>query len=87
MPGIEVFTRRDRDGFPLVKVKMQVDYKYKLKDIMEYDPEKEKELVKETQELVLKGLLGENPDRESIEKLILPKEREYDMDFESKRRA
>jgi len=82
-----VQTRRDRDGFAIVKVKAKIEYKYKLDDIINYSPEEDKKLVRETQELILKAFLGDKPDAKSIEELILPKEGEYEMDLNSKRAA
>ena len=37
--GIKIETRRDRDGFPIVKLSLKPTYKYNLDDIINQDPE------------------------------------------------
>jgi len=38
-PGMQVLTRRDRDGFAIVKTTFEPEYKYKLEDIESWDSE------------------------------------------------
>lgn len=38
-PGVKVLTRRDRDGFAIVKTQFRPDYKYDLDFIEKFDPE------------------------------------------------
>lgn len=37
--GVSVSTRRDKDGFAIVTVKMDRQFKYKLEDLENLDPE------------------------------------------------
>lgn len=37
-PGIEIETRRDRDGIPIVKIAMKPKFKYNLDEILNQDP-------------------------------------------------
>jgi hypothetical protein len=36
---MSVLTRRDRDGYPIVKIQFKPTYKYDLNKILEFDPE------------------------------------------------
>jgi len=60
-PNIKIQTRRDRDGFPVVKVSMKKEYKYKLEEILETDPQELKTLWQETQEAALGVFMPEDP--------------------------
>jgi hypothetical protein len=38
-PDVKVFTKRDRDGYAIVKLSYKKDYKYKLDELESMDPE------------------------------------------------
>ena len=49
IPGIKVESRRDRDGFAIIKTSIKRDYKYNIDDIIQYNTNfKSKELLKES---------------------------------------
>jgi len=60
-PTATVQTRRDRDGFAIVKLNFKPEYKYNLDDILEADPETIKMRQAETLEAVLKATLPKDP--------------------------
>ena len=60
-PGLEILTRRDRDGYAVVKTQFKPKYKYNLDNIATFDPEDQKKKLKESLEDQLKHLIaGEN---------------------------
>lgn len=40
-PDVRVFTKRDRDGYAIVKLSYKKDYKYKLDELEKLDPEQQ----------------------------------------------
>ena len=58
-PDVEVQTRRDRDGFAIVKTKYKPNYKYKLDSIINLNEKEEKQIMKESMEAVLKEAFPE----------------------------
>lgn len=50
---MRVQTRRDRDGFPIVKTMFKKEYKYDLSKIESFDPEVEMQKMNETFETLL----------------------------------
>ena len=61
-PGLQIETRRDRDGYAIVKTKYKPNYKYDLDEILNYDPAKASANVKESIDAVLKLTLGKDTD-------------------------
>lgn len=57
-PGLNIETRRDRDGYAIVKTKFKPKYKYDLEAILKSDPKKENEVMKESMDAVLKLVMG-----------------------------
>ena len=47
-PNVEVQTRRDRDGFAIVKTLHKPQYKYNLNRILNFNPDEAERLLKET---------------------------------------
>lgn len=66
-PNIEIFTRRDNDGFPIIKLAMKREYKYNLDDIMNADPEQLQRIQNETLEALLGVFMPEDP-KEFVDK-------------------
>ena len=58
-PNAKVETRRDRDGFAIVKISHEREFKYNLDQIIEFDQAKENEKAAETLEIILKSTLPE----------------------------
>jgi len=56
-PDMKVATRRDRDGFAIVKTTYKREFKYDLNEILNFDAEKETEHAMTTLELVLSHIL------------------------------
>ena len=65
-PTAKVQTRRDRDGFAIVKLVFKPEYKYDLEEIMAYDPIKAQQQQAETLEALLKEIMPENDIQEGI---------------------
>ena len=57
-PNAKVQTRRDRDGFAIVKVSFKPEFKYDLDAIMAHDPAFMKEHQAETLETILRTCAG-----------------------------
>lgn len=60
-PKMTVYTRRDMDGFAIVKLAMKREYKYELDDIVNGDPEDLQRIQNETMEAVLGVFMPEDP--------------------------
>ena len=60
-PTAKVQTRRDRDGFAIVKISFKPEYKYNLDDILEADAETIQTRQAETLEAVLQAILPKDP--------------------------
>ena len=58
-PDVEVQTRRDRDGFAIIKTRYKPKYKYNLDEIVGHNPMEEKQLLKESMEAVLNMAIPE----------------------------
>ena len=58
-PDAKVATRRDRDGFAIVKISHEREWKYNLDRMLEHDQERENERQAETLEIILKHSLPE----------------------------
>jgi len=43
-PSMNIDTRRDRDGLPIVKLTLKYQFKYDIDEIMNVDPEKMKQI-------------------------------------------
>lgn len=56
-PGITLQTRRDRDGYPLVKMSLKPTYKFNLDEILNADPKDIKRIQLETQEALLEEFM------------------------------
>ena len=54
-PTARIQTRRDRDGFAIVKVSYNPEFKYELGKLMDYDPNFVKEHQAETIESLLRS--------------------------------
>ena len=52
-PDGKVETRRDRDGFAIIKISHEQEYKYNLDHAINYDLEAEQQRVAETMEIIL----------------------------------
>jgi hypothetical protein len=57
---MQVLTRRDRDGFAVVKTMFKPEYKYNLEDIENFDYQKAKQVRDETVEAVLGAILPDD---------------------------
>ena len=55
-PDVEVQTRRDRDGFAIIKTKFKPKYKYNLDEIIKYNPKDFKANMKESLEAVMRRM-------------------------------
>ena len=94
-PDVEVQTRRDRDGFAIVKTKYKPNYKYKLDSIINLNEKEEKQIMKESMEAVLKEAFPEgveqvckSPTHEKISELInLMTFKDQEMDLESRKKV
>lgn len=53
-PDVRVFTKRDRDGYAIVKLSYKKDYKYKLDELEKMDPEHQIEDQRAIQESLVK---------------------------------
>mmetsp|Transcript_9178 Transcript_9178/g.15449 ORF Transcript_9178/g.15449 Transcript_9178/m.15449 type:complete len:163 (+) Transcript_9178:497-985(+) len=60
-PSIRVETRRDSDGFALVKVILLPNYSYKLDKILSLDPEKALRIQNETMDAIIGTFLPKDP--------------------------
>ena len=56
-PGMQVQTRRDRDGFAIVKTLFKREYKYNLDRIEQWDPEVEMDKIRSSIEHFLNEIL------------------------------
>lgn len=56
-PVVEVETRRDRDGFAIVKTKFRPKFKYDLSMLDNHNPKETQSLAKETLEGVLRSIV------------------------------
>ena len=74
-PTAKVQTRRDRDGFAIVKLSFKPEYKYNLDDILEADAETIQTRQAETLEAVLQAILPKDPQKilESLDPAELEK--------------
>jgi hypothetical protein len=73
MPEARVQTRRDREGFAVVKVLQAKEYKYDLKKLLEFDPQQSEERLLESLEQIAKAtgnsdLESSNP--EDVKKVV-----------------
>jgi hypothetical protein len=59
-PGMTVQTRRDRDGFAIVKTSFAPEYKYNLDQIEAFDFEQSRAEVNKTIDTILSSLFPEN---------------------------
>jgi len=67
MPNAQVETRKDKDGFTIVKTKLKPTYKYDL-DVLLGD---NKRSVAETADTVLQALIGgDEPTKESLSEFL-----------------
>lgn len=60
-PGVKVMTRRDRDGFAVVKTVYKNEYAYELDAIEAFDPETARDDMNQTLEMVLDRILPGTP--------------------------
>lgn len=61
-PEMKVQTRRDRDGFAIVKVTFEPEYKYNINDIEAWDKDEKRTHLNQTVETILAQLIPEgNP--------------------------
>lgn len=60
-PGVTVSTRRDRDGFAIVKTTHKREYKYDLDQIESFDAKAELDKIYESIEVVLEKLMPGSP--------------------------
>lgn len=67
-PGVKLETRRDRDGYALVRLSFKPKFKYNLDDIINTDAEEMKRIQMETQEAILTELMPDDP-REFMKKI------------------
>lgn len=61
-PKAKIQTRRDRDGFAIIKVSYKPEFKYNLDEILAFDPEKMQAHQAETLEALLQAVLPEGPE-------------------------
>jgi len=92
-PNGRIETRRDRDGFAVIKVSHKQEFKYNLDRIVNYDFDVEKVKEAETNEILLKHVLPKDlqlselanlPKEELMEKLNTQIGQKYDLTYESK---
>jgi len=60
-PGVTVQTRRDRDGFAIIKTMHKREYKYDLDQMEAFDAQAELEKINESIEVVLGKLMPGSP--------------------------
>lgn len=58
-PGMKVETRRDRDGFAIVKTSFAPEYKYNLDEILNFDSDKSEQHNMQTIEEILNSFIPE----------------------------
>ena len=66
--GVTVETRRDRDGFAIVKLSFVPKFKYKLDEILGLDPDELERIQLENQEAILEAIMPAEP-KEFMQKL------------------
>lgn len=66
--GVTVETRRDRDGFAIVKLSLAPKFKYNLDEILQQDPVEAQRISQENQEAILKEFMPAEP-REFAQKV------------------
>ena len=58
-PGAQVLSRRDRDGFAIIKVAFQPEYKYNIDILANFNYEEQKEkFMQSLEDLILKATGG-----------------------------
>lgn len=66
-PDVDIVTRRDDDGFPIVKLSMKRQYKYDIDEIINSDPDQNQRIQNETLEAMLDVFMPSDP-KEFVEK-------------------
>lgn len=62
-PGASVMSRRDRDGFAIIKVSFTPEYKYSIDTLLNLNLEEEKEkLYRSTEEIIKRAIKGQSLD-------------------------
>lgn len=59
--GVTVETRRDRDGFAILKLSLAPKFKYNLDEILQQDPAEAQRISLENQEAILKEFMPAEP--------------------------
>lgn len=85
MPNVHIETRKDKDGFTIIKQKWKKQYKYDLRMLNKEAGFDEREIYESVLQVMMGG--SEEPNKEGLMNIILSKKlHKFNLDAESKQK-